>query len=252
LLLARIADALALGRGDTVVEIGPGRGALTERLLERAGRVVAIELDAALVSLLRERFRGEARLVVVEGDVLHVRIADLVNGPYVLAGNIPYYITTPILFQALQRPRPARTVFLVQREVAERMVARPGRRDYGALSANLQALAQVELLFRVAAGAFHPAPAVESAVVRVTPREDALVGPEQEARYRAFVQEAFSFRRKQMRRVLRTMLGLDAGSAEALLVAAGIDPVARPETLGPEAFARLLGGVGAGGWTGEA
>ena len=238
-ILGRIADALELTRDDTVVEIGPGRGTLTEMLLARAGRVVAVELDAQLAAMLRQRWAAEPRFELVEGDVLRTDLAAAAGGDFLLVGNVPYYITTPILFQALTRPRPLRAVYLVQREVAERLVAPPGSKTYGALSVNVQALATPELLFRVPAGAFTPPPKVESAVVRITPRADPAVPPEREQRFRVLVQEAFGLRRKQMRRVVRTIGALDAERAEAVLAAAGIDPDARPETLSPEAFARL-------------
>jgi 16S rRNA (adenine1518-N6/adenine1519-N6)-dimethyltransferase len=131
-------------------------------------------------------------------------------------------------------------VFLVQREVAERMTAAPGSKEYGALSVNLQALARVELLFAIAPGAFHPPPKVESAVVRITPRANPIVPPELEARFRTFVQDAFALRRKQMRRVIRTITGLDAQSAEHLLHAAGVDPNHRPEDVGVEEYAGIV------------
>ncbi|HEX6536855.1 MAG TPA: 16S rRNA (adenine(1518)-N(6)/adenine(1519)-N(6))-dimethyltransferase RsmA [Gemmatimonadaceae bacterium] len=238
-ILARIADALDLAPTETVVEIGPGRGALTEQLLARAGRVVAVELDRALAAALRARWRDEPRLTVVEGDVLDVELGAVAGGRYALAGNVPYYITTPIVFHALEAPRASRAVFLVQREVAERMVAGPGSREYGALSVNLQALARVELLFRVAPGAFHPPPKVESAVVRITPLERPVVAPAEEAEFRAFVQGVFALRRKQMRRVIRTVGGVSVERADALLAAAGVEPTTRPETLSPERLAAL-------------
>ncbi|HEU4566029.1 MAG TPA: 16S rRNA (adenine(1518)-N(6)/adenine(1519)-N(6))-dimethyltransferase RsmA [Gemmatimonadaceae bacterium] len=245
-ILARIADAAQVGAGDTVVEIGPGRGALTEQLLARAGRVIAVEVDRALAAMLRDRHAGEPRLTIVERDVLEVPLGELApGGEYALVGNIPYYITTPILFHALRPPRPTRAVFLLQREVAERMVAPPGSRDYGALSVNLQALARVEMLFRVAAGAFHPPPKVESAVVRVTPRAEPDVPPALEERFQEFVIAAFGLRRKQMRRVVRTLLGIGAPEADELLAAARLDPEARPETLSPPDFARLVSVVAA-------
>jgi 16S rRNA (adenine1518-N6/adenine1519-N6)-dimethyltransferase len=239
-ILGRIADALSPGPGDTVIEIGPGRGALTDILAVRAGRVKAIEVDRALAAVLRERYVARPEVEIVEADVLETDLAALAGGPYLLVGNVPYYITTPILFHALRAPRPARAVYLVQREVAERIVAAPGEREYGALSANVQGFATAELLFRVPAGAFHPTPKVESAVIRITPRPDPVVAPAEEARYRAFVQEAFSLRRKQMRRVIRTIVGVDADKADAVLGESGIAPDARPETVGPEAFARLV------------
>ena len=161
-----------------------------------------------------------------------------------LAGNVPYYITTPILFHALQPPRPRRAVYLVQREVAERVAATPGGKEYGALTVNVQAVARTEVLLRVPPGAFAPPPKVDSAVIRVTPRPDPAVTADEERRFRRFVQEAFGLRRKQMRRVLRSLAALDAEGADAVLLAAGVDPAARPETLTPETFARVVRALG--------
>ena len=239
-ILARIANALELSGSETVIEIGPGRGSLTDLLVLNAKRIVAIEYDRALVAFLRDRYAATPSVELVEGDVLDVSFAELAGDEYVLAGNVPYYITTPILFKALARPRPTRAVYLVQREVAERIVAAAGTAEYGALSANVRALARAELLFRVPAGAFAPPQKVESAVLRITPRPDPLVRENEEAAYRTLVQGAFSFRRKQMRRVVRSLFDLDADRAGALLSSSGIDPIARPETLEPEQFARLL------------
>jgi 16S rRNA (adenine1518-N6/adenine1519-N6)-dimethyltransferase len=244
-VLERIVDALSPTREDTVVEIGPGRGALTELLLARAGRVVVVELDRALAEMWRVRAAMDPRLTVIEGDVLETDLAAAAGHvPFLLAGNVPYYITTPILFHALRRPRPDRAVYLVQREVAERIVAAPGGKAYGALSVNVQSVARAEILFAVPARAFTPPPKVESDVVRVTPRPDAVVTEAEEGRFRAFVQEAFGLRRKQMRRVLRTIGRLDAERAESVLAAAGVDPAARPETLSPADFARVLRALG--------
>lgn len=239
-LLGRIADALAITRDDTVIEIGPGRGALTEQLLARAGRVIAIELDRELAPILRARWADDPRFSLVEGDVLAQDLGALAGGPYLLAGNVPYNITTPILFHAMRRPRPARAVYLVQKEVADRVVAAPGSDDYGALSVNLQALAEAERLFLVGAKSFTPPPKVESAVIRVVPRAVPLLDEAEEEPFRTFVQAAFGLRRKQMRRVLRTVFGWDAARADAVLATTGIDPEARPETLAPADFLRLL------------
>ncbi|MGE5732524.1 MAG: ribosomal RNA small subunit methyltransferase A, partial [Gemmatimonas sp.] len=141
---------------------------------------------------------------------------------------------------ALQAPRPDRAVYLVQREVAERIVAAPGADDYGALSVNVQAVARARLLFRVAPGSFLPPPKVESAAVCIEPRPDPVITPGEEETFRRFVRDAFGMRRKQMRRVLREVLEIDAERASALLASSGIDPAARPETLSPEDFARLI------------
>jgi 16S rRNA (adenine1518-N6/adenine1519-N6)-dimethyltransferase len=214
--LERIADALAPTKDDTVVEIGPGRGALTDLLSARAKRVVAIELDRDLAPYLRARYALTGNVEIIERDVLELNLADVAATEFLLVGNVPYYITTPILFHALQPPRPMRAVYLVQREVAERVVAPPGSRTYGALSVNVQGFARAELVGRVGAGSFRPPPSVESAILRITPRELAVVPEQMERDFRSLVQDAFGLRRKQMRRV------------------------ARPETLSPEDFARLL------------
>ena len=238
--LERIADALAPTANDVVVEIGPGRGALTDLLSQRAKRVIAIELDRDLVPYLRDRYREAGNVDVVERDVLDVNLGEVAGSEFLLAGNVPYYITTPILFHALEPPRPERAVYLVQREVAERIAAPPGSRTYGALSVNVQAVARAELVARVPAGAFRPPPSVESAIVRLTPRPDPVVEQSLEGAFRSLVQDAFGLRRKQMRRVVRTVERLDVAGADQVLAAAGIDPEVRPETLSPEDFARLL------------
>ena len=245
-ILGRIADAALLEPGDTVIEIGPGRGTLTDALRARAARVIAVEVDRDLVADLEGRYAGDAKVSVVLGDVLQTTPGSLggaAPGGYVLVGNVPYYITTPIIFQALEAPRPKRAVFLVQREVAERIVAPPGGKTYGALSVNVRAFARAELLFGVKAGAFQPAPSVESAVVRLTPLDAPLVPPDLEASFRGFVQDVFGLRRKQMRRVMRTIAGLPPGDVDALLARAGVDPAARPETLPVERFADLARAV---------
>ena len=237
-LLTRIVDALGPARHETVVEIGPGRGALTDLLKDRAREVIAIEYDRKLADILRRRY-ANSTVRIVEADVLETDLGDLAGGPYALIGNVPYYITTPILFHALRPPRATRAVYLVQREVAERMRAAPGTKDYGALTVNLQSLATVEMLFRIPAGAFHPPPKVESAVVRVTPRIDPLVVEGEEGGFREFVQAIFGMRRKQVRRVLREISKRTVEDAEAVLERAQIAATARPETLPPERYVAL-------------
>lgn len=243
-VLSRIADAADLTGSETVIEIGPGRGALTDLLVERAGRLIAIEYDRALAAKLVDRYALRKNVEIIQGDVLSVDFGSLTNGPYRLLGNVPYYITTPIIFQALEPPRPDIAVYLVQREVAERLVAPPGGKEYGALTVNVGSVAKVEILFHVPAAAFRPAPKVESAVVRITPRTDPVVPPAEEKAFRAFVQSAFTMRRKQMQRIMRSLKNLDGERATAALVSAAIDPMARPETLDGAAFARLLAIVG--------
>jgi 16S rRNA (adenine1518-N6/adenine1519-N6)-dimethyltransferase len=239
-ILGRIADALQLKGDETVLEIGPGRGALTDLLVDRAGRLIAIEYDRALAAMLRERYARRSNVLVAEADVLEVSLGELAAGPYVLVGNVPYYITTPILFHALVPPRAERAVYLVQREVAQRLSARPGTKEYGALTVNVAAVARAETLFGVPAGAFAPPPKVESAVVRVTPLPDPFISPEEERPFRVLVQGAFGMRRKQMLRVVRSLFALDAERADVLLAAAGIEPADRPEVLSVQQFVALL------------
>ena len=242
-ILGKIADALELTGAETVLEIGPGRGALTELLVPRARRLVAIEFDRALAELLRQKYAANPNVEIVQADVLEADFTALANGPYVLAGNVPYYITTPIIFKALEIPRPERAVYLVQKEVADRLTASPGADDYGALSVNVQAVAKVERIARVPAGAFHPPPKVDSAIIRLTPRPDPVVTPDEEEAFRAMVQRAFGMRRKQMRRVVRELFDLTAEEADAHLAAAGVDAQVRPETLGAKEFVGLMRGA---------
>jgi 16S rRNA (adenine1518-N6/adenine1519-N6)-dimethyltransferase len=239
-ILGRIADALHLTGTETVLEIGPGRGALTDILVERAGRLIAIEYDRALAEILRERYARRNNVLIAEADVLEVSLGELAAGPYVLIGNVPYYITTPILFHALVPPRAERSVYLVQKEVADRLSASPGTKEYGALTVNVAAVAKAETLFKVPAGAFSPPPKVESAVVRITPLPQPLLEQAEERPFRLLVQGAFGMRRKQMRRVLRSLYAVDASVADEVLHGANIDPEARPETLTPAQFALVL------------
>jgi 16S rRNA (adenine1518-N6/adenine1519-N6)-dimethyltransferase len=239
--LTRIADSLGLTGSETVVEIGPGRGALTDLLLARAARVVAIEIDARLVDFLRARFAAEPRFAVVHADVLDVSLAGAAGGaPFVLAGNIPYYITTPILFHALEPPLPLRSVYLMQKEVAERVVAEPGSKVYGALSVNVQAIAIPRLVAKVPPGAFSPPPKVDSAILTMEPRPEPLITVAEQSGFSAMVIAAFGLRRKQMRRVVRTIADLSVDDAERILRSSGIDPEVRPEVLAPGAFATLF------------
>ena len=239
-ILGRIADALHLTGSETVLEIGPGRGALTDILVERAGRLIAIEYDRALADILRQRYARRSNVLIAEADVLEVSLGELAAGPFVLIGNVPYYITTPILFHALVPPRAERSVYLVQKEVADRLSAAPGTKEYGALTVNVAAVAKAETLFKVPAGAFSPPPKVESAVVRITPLSQPLLEQAEERPFRLLVQGAFGMRRKQMRRVLRSLYAVDAAVADEVLQGASIDPEARPETLTPAQFALVL------------
>ncbi|HTR79413.1 MAG TPA: 16S rRNA (adenine(1518)-N(6)/adenine(1519)-N(6))-dimethyltransferase RsmA [Gemmatimonadaceae bacterium] len=242
-ILERIAGALQLTGTETVVEIGPGRGSLSDVLAEQSGRLVLIEYDRALAALLRTRYaaRTGIHIEVVQADVLEVDLAAAAGGgAFRLVGNVPYNVTTPIVFHGLERPRPELAVYLMQREVAERIVAPAGSKVYGALSVNVQAVARSELLFRVPAGAFQPPPKVESAVVRIVSREDPVISPAEEPAFKRLVQSAFGMRRKQIKRIIRELYRLGPDEAERALADARIEGDRRPETLDPEDFARLL------------
>lgn len=242
-VLERIADSLHLKNdeqnNETVVEIGPGRGALTELLVPRSGKLILIEIDRALAQMLRERYAGNPNVTVIENDVLKVHLGEVAGKGYSLIGNVPYYITTPILFHALVPPLPKQMVFLVQREVAERIIAKPGTKEYGALSVNLQVLTEPELLFTVPASAFSPPPKVESAVIRLIPKKFDV-----SEKFQDFVIAVFGMRRKQLQRILKSLY--PEMDADALLESLEIDPSARPETLTPERFLELFLAVSQG------
>jgi 16S rRNA (adenine1518-N6/adenine1519-N6)-dimethyltransferase len=238
--LERIVEALAPGPSDTVVEIGPGRGALTDLLSAGCGRLVAVEIDRDLVAHLRSRYASRPNVEVVEGDALETDWAALAGSDYLLAGNLPYYITTPLIFRILATPRPKRAVLLVQREVAQRLVAAPGSDDYGALTVNVQVTTSVRVIARVSAGSFHPKPRVDSAIILVTPLGEPLLGADEEEPFRRFVQAAFSMRRKTLLRVVRELWVPDAGEAAEKLASLSLEPTVRPEVLSPEDFVRLF------------
>jgi 16S rRNA (adenine1518-N6/adenine1519-N6)-dimethyltransferase len=244
-ILSRIADALGATPQDTVLEIGPGPGGLTAALTQRAGRVVAIEKDRELIEPLRARF---PRLEIIEGDALEIDWHSLVGDSFLVAGNIPYNITSPLLDKALTAPLPRRILFLVQREVAERVTAVPGTPEYGALSVGVQAVSVPARLFTIPAGAFQPRPKVDSAVLRIEPRADPLITAAERDGFRALVVGLFGFRRKQMLRATRELTGWEAAEAGTALSNAGIPPEVRPEVLQPADFARLLRALVDGGW----
>jgi 16S rRNA (adenine1518-N6/adenine1519-N6)-dimethyltransferase len=198
--LDRIAAAVCPAREALVIEIGPGRGALTEKLLQRADRVIAIEIDHALVEYLREKYAAEPRLQIVHADVLTTDLGQW--GPAPIAGNLPYYITSPIL-ELAARFRPPRAAFLMQKEVAERLVAKPGTREYGYLTVQTALSAEARYLFEVKPGSFQPPPKVDSAVVLLTPTNSPAPPPD----LLRFVGHCFSHKRKTLRNNLAGIYG---------------------------------------------
>jgi len=232
-ILERIAAAACPTRQDLVVEIGPGRGALTEKLLQRAARVVAIEVDPLLAERLHLKFAAEPRLEIVCADVLQTNLAQW--GPAAIAGNLPYYIASPIIEKVLPL-NPPRAVFLIQKEVAERLVASPGEREYGYLTIRTALFAHARLLFEVKPAAFHPPPKVDSAVVLLEPRTSDPGVPARDAFLR-FVAQCFAHKRKTLRNNLAGFYGKDVVDAwpEASL---------RAEQISFEGFAEMFRRLG--------
>jgi 16S rRNA (adenine1518-N6/adenine1519-N6)-dimethyltransferase len=228
-ILERIAAAACPARQDLVVEIGPGRGALTEKLLKRAARVVAVEVDPRLVERLQIKFAAEPRLEIVCADVLETDLAQW--GRATIAGNLPYYIASPILEKALLL-NPPRAVFLIQKEVAERLVARPGERAYGYLTVRTALFADARLLFEVKPAAFHPPPKVDSAVVLLEPRTRDPGLPDRDAFLR-FVAQCFRQKRKTLRNNLAGLYGKE-------LVDAWPEASLRAEQVSLEGFAEMF------------
>jgi 16S rRNA (adenine1518-N6/adenine1519-N6)-dimethyltransferase len=241
-LARQIAELSAYEEGGTVVEVGAGLGALTEPLLDRAARVVAIERDRDLCPILREAFAGpiaDGKLMVREADAKQIDLgAELRLGPppRVLAGNLPYQLTGPLLERATSlAPSIDRAVFMVQAEVAARLVAQPAAEAYGALTVFVAAAFQVSRAITVGSGVFHPRPGVDSAVVVLLPHRPPRA--EETAAFRAAVRAAFAQRRKTLRNAWRA-LGAPAAVA-ASAGAAGVDLDRRGETLSVEEFARF-------------
>jgi 16S rRNA (adenine1518-N6/adenine1519-N6)-dimethyltransferase len=228
----RIVDAVDPHSGDNLVEIGPGLAALTGSLIERAGRMSAIEIDRDLAARLRERFPA-GRLTLYEADALTFDFATLGDALRIV-GNLPYNISSPLLFHLASYEARLRDIHvMLQREVVARMTASPGTPDYGRLSVMLQARFRVTRLFTVPAGAFRPAPKVESAVARLVPLRDARPVIADEALFSRIVAAAFGQRRKTLRNALAAI------ADEPVLRAAGIDPSVRGETLSVGDFVRL-------------
>ncbi len=199
-----------------MIEIGPGKGALTGPLLERAQKVVAIEVDPYLVHYLRQKFRDpvdQGRLILIEGDVLKTDLGAW--GPAVVAGNVPYYITSPILENLFGLGNKwSRAVFLVQAEVAARLASPPGSREFGYLSVQAQFHAHIEILFPVSKTAFRPPPKVDSAVVRLEPRDAASeLGVTDPAGFLRFASAAFRHKRKTLRNNLAPVYGAERMTA---------------------------------------
>ena len=235
-VVRRIVDTIAPAPGERIVEIGPGRGALTWDLLERAKELDVIEIDRDLAAMLRADGRAGNVLKMHVQDALTTDFLKLRNGgaPLRIVGNLPYNISTPLLFHLLeQRAAIADMHFMLQKEVVDRMTAKPSTKEYGRLTVMLAAVADAKRMFDVGPGAFQPKPKVWSAIVKITPVQQPRFPIGHDGALRQLVSAAFSARRKTLRNGLKTLLTSEQ------IEACGIDPQLRPETLTAEQFGLL-------------
>jgi 16S rRNA (adenine1518-N6/adenine1519-N6)-dimethyltransferase len=259
--LARVVAAAEVAGDDTVLEIGPGLGSLTRRLAAAAGRVVAVEVDSALLPALEHTLQSFDNVEIIQADILRldlVRVAGLQDG-YKVVANIPYYITSAVIRHLLEaEARPDVIVLTVQREVAERIVAQPG--EMSLLAVSVQFYSAPRLMARLPAGAFYPRPEVDSAVVRLDVHAQPPVAMSDTDLFFRVVKAGFSQKRKQLRNALSGGLRLENSQVDALLARAGIAPQRRAETLSLEEWARVTQAAastarsaeGAGGGRGSA
>lgn len=238
--IRRIVATLAPKPEDTVLEIGPGRGALTEALLEAVPSMLAVEIDRDLVRFLRARFPGD-RLRLFEDDILELPLDRLTTGGrLVIAGNLPYNISKPVAMKlVVERRLVARATLMFQREVADRLTARPGTRAYGPLTVLCGRAYRIEPMFDLPPGAFRPSPKVMSCVTRWTPHEEEAFPDDLYAPLRAVLGAAFAHRRQTIRKNLRGVLSGGDAAARTLLAAAGVDGALRAEMVLPDGFVAL-------------
>lgn len=242
-----IADAANLGPDDVVVEIGPGIGALTQELAERAGRVIAIELDRGLLPVLEDNLGAYSNVRIVSGDALELDFNDLVGesgggaAEYKIVGNLPYYITTPLIMHVLERGfNFTFFVLMIQKEVARRIVAAPGTKDYGILSLAVQYYTVPELALKVPQTVFMPRPEVDSAVLKLERRKSPAVNVANEQLFFKVIRAAFGQRRKTLLNALaNARLGVSKEELQAMLGATGLNPGRRGETLSMEEYGVL-------------
>lgn len=247
-IIEAILKAAEVSPDDTVVEIGPGLGSLTEHLVQRAGQVLAVEIDTRLIPLLQEKFSAFPGFKLLARDILKVDLDQAVQEtfarvkyPYKIVANLPYYITTPIIMKLLEERYSIGTmVLMVQKEVGERMQARPGTKAYGALSVAVQYYTEPSLVCKVPPGAFRPVPEVSSVVMKLAVRQVPVVTPQDERLFFQVVRAAFAQRRKTLLNALSGFFtNLSKGELTHLLKEAGIEPTVRGEELGLAEFAQI-------------
>lgn len=249
-VLNRIAEGAELSEEDVVLEVGPGIGVLTQVLCERAGRVVAVEIDRGLLPVLDETLSEYSNVEVVLGDILRLDLPQLFeekfSGKQVkVVANLPYYITTPIIMNFFEKKLPVeRIVVMVQKEVADRMQAVPSTKAYGTLSIAVQYYAEAKIVTTVSAGSFFPPPNVDSAVIALIRREKPAVAVKDEDLFFRVVKAAFAQRRKTLPNTLSSTMGVAKDLLREALAKAEIDPMRRGESLSLEEFGRLADAIG--------
>ncbi|MBN2306557.1 ribosomal RNA small subunit methyltransferase A [Candidatus Peregrinibacteria bacterium] len=237
--LVQIAEAADLYEGDHVIEVGPGTGFLTEQLIQKAGKVTSVELDADMVEILKEQFNLTDNLEVIHSDILKLNIEDIAGEKYKVVANIPYYITSPVIRHFLQaKNRPKLMVLLVQKEVAEKMCAIGGK---SFITVETQVQGRSEYIATVPASSFYPVPKVDSAILKITVYPKPKVPDDQLKDFLRIVKFGYSQKRKKLSNGLAAGLRIEAAEARKLLERAGIPESARPEDLEVEDWKRLFG-----------
>ena len=253
-IIDKIIESADIGEHDLVIEIGPGLGVLTREAAEEAGKVVAVEIDNNLIPILEENLADFNNIEIINQDILKVSLInvleqnDIINGHkregIKIIGNLPYYITTPIIMKILEDRVPADSItIMMQKEVADRIKAEPGSKTYGALSAAVQYYCTVEDVAKVPKEVFFPQPKVDSAVIRLDIRKERPVDLDNEDVFFACIKSGFGQRRKTLSNSLSGVCGLSKEAVLEALTEAGIDPVRRAETLSLEDFANLANAV---------
>ena len=251
-VLKKIIEGAGITKEDTILEIGPGIGTMTQALCEAAGRVIAVEIDRDMIPLLEENLAGYDNYEIINDDILKVDLGALAEsafsenaGRFKVVANLPYYITTPIIMGLLEQKLPLESItVMVQKEVAERMQAQPGTKDYGALTLAVQYYTEAEIIANVPSNCFIPRPNVDSAVIRLKLHEERPVQPQDEAKMFRVIKASFAQRRKTLVNGLKNdpalqAEGIDRERIEAAFTQMGLDPNVRGERLTLEEFARL-------------
>lgn len=246
-ILKQTVDGADIHSDDNVLEIGPGIGTLTRSLGQRAHHVVAVEIDRRLLPILKETLSSQDNVSIIHGDILKIDVAELIlrefdGHPFKIVANLPYYITTPIVMSFLESKLPYQSItMMIQKEVADRMKAAPGTKDYGALSVAVQYYSQPQILVKAPSSVFMPAPKVDSVVIKLNRLEQPPIELVDQDLFFTVVRASFSQRRKTILNAISAYapLGLHRGQTEALLKACSILPIRRGETLSLEEFGRV-------------